>query len=58
MDSDRGYAFPNGIVDVGMNSLLDVYFHAQTQITTWYIALVNNSGHTTANADTMASHTG
>lgn len=53
------YAFPNGIVDVGMNSLLDVYFHAVAAITTWYIGLVNNSGFTAfANADTMASHTG
>ncbi len=53
------YAFPNGIVDVGMNSLLDVYFHAASQITTWYISLVNNSGFSAfANADTMASHAG
>lgn len=50
---------PNGITDVGMNTLLDVMFDSGTQITTWYIGLVNNSGFTSfANADTSASHAG
>lgn len=53
------HSFPNGIVDVGMNHLLDVVFHNQAQTATWYIGLVNNSGFTAfANADTMASHSG
>lgn len=53
------YVFPNGIVDVGLVSLLDVYFAGATQITTWYISLVNNSGFSAfANADTMGSHAG
>jgi hypothetical protein len=51
--------FPNGIVDVGMNALLDIMFHGETQIPTWYIGLINNSGFTAlSNADTMASHAG
>jgi hypothetical protein len=53
------YDVPNGIVDVGLNSILGVYFHSDTQITTWYIALVDNAGFSAfANADTMASHAG
>jgi hypothetical protein len=54
------YRFPNGIVDVGMNLLLDVMFHATPAPSgTWYIGLVDNAGFTAfANSDTMASHTG
>lgn len=53
------YTARNAITDVGMNSLLGIMFHADTQITTWYIALVDNSGFSAfANADTMASHAG
>lgn len=49
----------NGIVDVGINSLLDVTFRNQTQIATWYMGLVNNSGWSAfAAGDTMASHAG
>jgi hypothetical protein len=51
--------FNNGIVDVGMNSLLDVYFRNQTQIAAWYIGLVDNAGFSAfAPADTMGSHAG
>jgi len=53
------YRFPNGIVDVGLNMILDVMFDGGSQSTTWYIGLVDNSGWTAfANADTMASHAG
>jgi len=53
------YRFPNGIVDVGLNMILDTMFDGGTPSTTWYIGLVDNSGWTAfANADTMASHTG
>lgn len=53
------YRIPNGIVDVGMNKLLDVMFHGTAAIATWYIGLVDNSGWTAfANADTMSSHAG
>jgi hypothetical protein len=31
---------PNGIVTVGKNSLLDVYFRNQTQIAAWYFWLI------------------
>ncbi len=51
------YRIPNGIVDVGMNHILETQFHAGAQTTTWYIGLV---GTWTAfsDADTMASHAG
>lgn len=53
------YDFPNGIVDEGLNHILDTQFHNTTQIGTWYLGLVDNSGWTAfANADTMSSHTG
>ena len=51
--------FRNGIVDVGVRHVYDCAFHAGSQITTWYIGLIDNSGFTAlANADTMASHAG
>lgn len=53
------YQTTNGIVDVGVNSLLDVTFRNQTQIASWYMGLVDNSGFTAyANSDTMSSHSG
>ena len=38
--------YDNLIVNQGLNHLLDVHFHAATQITTWYIALLGASGGT------------
>lgn len=53
------YRVPNGIVDVGMNHILDTEFVAGSQSSTWYIGLVDNSGWTAfADADTMSSHAG
>jgi hypothetical protein len=53
------YTVPNGIVDVGLNFLLDVMFHGTAAVATWYIGLVNNAGFSAfANADTMGSHAG
>ena len=53
------YKVPNGIVDVGLNKILDDMFDGGTQSSTWYIGLVDNSGFSAfANADTMASHAG
>jgi hypothetical protein len=50
---------PNGAATVGLNSLLDVGFRAQTQITAWYISLINASGYSAvSSADTMSSHAG
>lgn len=46
----------NLVVDTGLNSLLDVYFHAATQITTWYIGL--KGAGSIAVGDTLASHSG
>ena len=49
----------NGIVDVGLNHLLDVTFDNAAGTATWLMGLVDNSGFTAfADADTMASHTG
>jgi hypothetical protein len=44
----------NLIATVGLNHILDVQFHATTQVTTWYIGL--KGAGTPAAADTMASH--
>jgi len=53
------YDLPNGITNEGKDALLDIMFHADTQIDPWYIGLINNSGFTAlAAADTHASHGG
>ena len=53
------YRVPNGIVDVGMEMILDTMFFAATASTTWYIGLIDDSGFTGFNdADTMAVHGG
>ena len=44
----------NLITTVGLNHILDVEFHATTQVTTWYIGL--KAAGTPAAANTMASH--
>lgn len=51
------YRVPNGIVDVGMNHILETEFHGGSQVSTWYIGLVD-SWTAFADADTMASHSG
>lgn len=49
----------NGVTNAGLDALLDIMFHASSQISTWYIGLVDNSGWTAfAAADTMSSHSG
>ena len=49
----------NAVVTVGLNSLLDVYLRNQTQIATWYLGLVDNTGFSAYSAsDTMSSHAG
>jgi hypothetical protein len=53
------YEVPNGIVDVGLNHILETEFNGGTPVTSWYIGLVNNAGWSAfANADTMGSHAG
>ena len=46
----------NLIVTAGLNHILDVEFHATTQVTTWYIGL--KGAGSVAAGDTMASHSG
>lgn len=53
------YRVPNGIVDVGLDKILDDMFNAGSQSSLWYIALVDNSGWTAFDdADVMGSHAG
>ncbi len=40
------YEFNNGVTNEGKNRLLDVMFHGTTQLTTWYLGLIDNSGYT------------
>lgn len=47
------YHFNNGIVNEGKDKLLDVMFDGATQISSWYLGLIDNSGFTAlANDDT------
>lgn len=53
------YDMPNGIVDEGLNHILETEFNAGTPITTWYIGLIDNAAFSAlANADVMSSHAG
>jgi hypothetical protein len=53
------YDIPNGIVDEGLNHILNTQFHGTSAITTWYIALVDNATFSAfADADTLSSHAG
>lgn len=47
------YEFPNGITTEGKDQLLNTQFNATTQITTWYLGLIDNANFTAlAAADT------
>jgi hypothetical protein len=49
------YEVDNGIVTEGMNKLLEVMFHGDTAVTTWYVGLINNTGFSAlANTDVAA----
>lgn len=49
----------NLITNAGKNSMLGIMFHADTQLTAWYIGLVDNASFSTfAVGDTMSSHSG
>lgn len=49
----------NGMTDVGVKHLLDVACRGATQITTWFLGLVDNAGFTAfAFGDTMTVHSG
>lgn len=50
---------PNGITDVGLNHILETEFHSGSQVTTWYIGLIDNASFSAlAAGDTAASHAG
>ena len=40
------YRFKNGIVNEGKDSIFDVYFDSATQITLWYMLLIDNANYT------------
>ena len=47
----------NAVVNEGLDNILDVMFHNDTQTATWYIGLINDAESTDLLAtDTMASH--
>jgi len=50
----------NLVVNVGLDKVLDVMFHAEAALTPWYIGLIrdDNYGAGPQAADTMASHAG
>lgn len=49
----------NGVTDAGITSLLNIMFRSGTQITTWYLGLIDNAGFVAlASGDTSASHSG
>jgi hypothetical protein len=53
------YRVPNGIVDVGLDKILDDMFNGGSQSTLWYTALVDNATWSAfADADVMNSHAG
>jgi hypothetical protein len=53
------FMVPNGIVDEGLNHLLETVFHSGTPITAWKIGLIDSPTFTAFdNADVMNLHTG
>jgi hypothetical protein len=55
----RVHKVRNGITDTGRNKILNVMFTSDTQITTWYVGLINNTpAPTLAGSDTIGSHAG
>ena len=53
------YAFNNGVVNVGIDMILDAMFHGGSASGTWYIGLIDADGYSAiAAGDTMSSHAG
>lgn len=49
----------NGLTNVGLNNMLGVTFHGDTQQTAWYLFLISSTSYSALSAsDTMASHAG
>ena len=47
----------NAVVNEGIDAILDIMFHAESQITTWYLGLINDADSADLLAtDTMTSH--
>ena len=49
--------FGNLITNAGKDSILNIYLHGTSQITTWYVGLISDSPTLSA-ADTISSHSG
>lgn len=45
------FGVPNGVVNEGKNNLFDVYFDSGTQITTWYMLLIDNANFSALASD-------
>lgn len=55
----RDFMVQNGVTNVGKNHILDSTFNAASQVTSWYIGLIDSSGYSAlAAGDTMSSHAG
>jgi hypothetical protein len=55
----REWSAPNLVTNLGRNKILDTAIGGVTQITAWYVGLIDNSGFSAlAAADTLASHAG
>lgn len=55
----KEFEVKNGVVNIGLNNILDVMFHGGLQTGIWYVGLVDASGFTAfSNTDTMSSHAG
>ncbi len=53
------YTMANTVVNAGKNLLLDVMFDAGSQVSTWYMSLIQDGGYSAiAAGDTMGSHAG
>jgi hypothetical protein len=53
------YDITNAVTNEGKNKLFDVMFDSATQITAWYIGLIDNTSYSSSPVtDTMSSHAG
>ena len=50
---------PNGVTNIGKDTILDVMFGAASQLTPWYLGFIDEAGYSAlAAGDTMGSHAG
>lgn len=53
------FAFPNGIITLSINDMLDDYFNNGTTPTAFYLGLISNTGFTAlSSSDSSSSHSG